>query len=156
MAAEPDFHIVLVNPEIPPNTGTTARLCAATDSRLHLIAPLGFSLEDRYLRRAGLDYWPHVDVEVHADWESFVRKHPAASLRLYSAKADRSYTSARYQRGDFLVFGGETSGLPGELLDRYAERTCTIPMSGQKVRSLNLANAAAIVLYEALRQIGRV
>jgi tRNA (cytidine/uridine-2'-O-)-methyltransferase len=153
--ADPDFHIVLVNPEIPPNTGTTARLCAATDTRLHLVGPLGFSLEDRYLRRAGLDYWPHVDLEVHADWESFLGKHPGCCLRLYSARAERSYTAARYQHGDFLVFGAETHGLPAELLAGHAERTYAIPMSGRNVRSLNLANAAAIVLYEALRQIGR-
>jgi tRNA (cytidine/uridine-2'-O-)-methyltransferase len=155
VAADPDFHIVLVNPEIPPNTGTTARLCAATDTRLHLVGPLGFSLEDRYLRRAGLDYWPHVDLEVHADWESFLGGHPGRCLRLFSARAERSYTSAKYRRGDFLVFGAETHGLPAELLARHADRAYTIPMSGRDVRSLNLANAAAIVLYEALRQIGR-
>jgi tRNA (cytidine/uridine-2'-O-)-methyltransferase len=155
MAAEPDFHVVLVAPEIPQNTGTTARLCAATGTRLHLVGPLGFSLEDRYLRRAGLDYWPHVDLEVHADWQSFRATHGAAPLRLFSAKAERSYTSIHYERGDFLVFGGETRGLAKDLLAQHAERTCTIPMQGTKVRSLNLANAAAIVLYEGLRQIGR-
>lgn len=153
--AEPDFHVVLVAPEIPPNTGTTARLCAATATRLHLVGPLGFSLDDRYLRRAGLDYWPHVDVEVHADWPAFSARYPRASLHLFSARAQRSYTSVRYRRGDFLVFGAETRGLPAELLAAQAERVRTIPMSGTGVRSLNLANAAAIVLYEALRQSGR-
>lgn len=152
---EPDFHVVLVAPEIPPNTGTTARLCAATTTRLHLVGPLGFSLENRYLRRAGLDYWPHVDVEVYDDWRSFRARHPRASLRLFSAHARCSYTSVRYERGDFLVFGGETGGLPEDLLADHAERSYTIPMSGTKVRSLNLANAVAIVLYEALRQRGR-
>jgi tRNA (cytidine/uridine-2'-O-)-methyltransferase len=152
--AKPDFHVVLVAPEIPPNTGTTARLCAATATRLHLVGPLGFSLEDRYLRRAGLDYWPHVDVEVYDDWSHFRGRHPDASLRLFSAKAERSYTSVAYERGDFLVFGGETRGLAPEILAAHAERAYTIPMSGA-VRSLNLANAAAIVLYEALRQTGR-
>ncbi|MGH7899679.1 MAG: tRNA (cytidine(34)-2'-O)-methyltransferase [Candidatus Binatia bacterium] len=155
MTAPPDFHVVLVNPEIPPNTGTTARLCAATDTRLHLVGPLGFSLEDRYLRRAGLDYWPHVDLEVHADWQAFRERHRAARLRLFSARAERSYTSARYQRGDFLVFGAETHGLPAKLLAEHGEHTYVIPMSGRGVRSLNLANSAAIVLYEALRQIGQ-
>lgn len=149
------LNVVLVEPEIPPNTGTTARLCAATDTRLHLVGPLGFSLEDRYLRRAGLDYWPHVELETHADWEEFTRRHPAGRLRFFSARAIRSYTSAAYTAGDFLVFGGETRGLSAELLRRHADRAYTIPMSGRHVRSLNLANAAAIVVYEALRQLGR-
>jgi tRNA (cytidine/uridine-2'-O-)-methyltransferase len=152
---EPELHVVLVAPEIPPNTGTTARLCAATETRLHLVGPLGFSLADRHLRRAGLDYWPEVDVELHDDWGSFRRRHPRARLYLFSARADRSYTSAAYRRGDFLVFGGEARGLPRELLARHADRTYTIPMRRRSVRSLNLANAAAIVLYEALRQFGR-
>lgn len=154
-SAEPDFHVVLVAPEIPPNTGTTARLCAATNTRLHLVGPLGFSLEDRYLRRAGLDYWPHVDVEVHDDWPSFRRRYGDASLRLFSAKATTSYTDVAYAHGDFLVFGGETRGLPRDVLAEYTERCYVIPMRGANVRSLNLANAAAIVLYEALRQTGR-
>jgi len=147
--------VVLVAPEIPPNTGTTARLCAATNTRLHLVGPLGFSLEDRYLRRAGLDYWPFVDVEVHDDWKAFCEQHADASLRLYSAKATKSYTAVSYERGDFLVFGGETSGLAADILAAHTDRSYVIPMSGTQVRSLNLANAAAIVLYEALRQVGR-
>jgi len=153
--SEPDFHVVLVEPEIPQNTGTTARLCAATATRLHLVGPLGFSLEDRYLRRAGLDYWPHVDLETHTDWSELVGKHPTPRLLMFSARASHSYTSVAYRPGDFLVFGGETRGLPREILAQHAERTYRIPMSGEAVRSLNLANAAAIVLYEALRQIGR-
>jgi len=155
MPAEPDFHVVLVAPEIPQNTGTTARLCAATETRLHLIGPLGFSLEDRHLRRAGLDYWPHVDLEVHADWTSFRARHPTAPLRLFSARAERSFTTLEYRRGDFLVFGGETRGLDPAILSEHADATYAIPMTGRAVRSLNLANAAAIVLYEALRQLGR-
>ena len=152
----PRLHVVLVAPEIPPNTGTTARLCAATGSRLHLVGPLGFSLEDRYLRRAGLDYWPHVDVELHEDWNAFRGRHPNARLRLFSARAPRSYTSAAYESGDFLVFGGETRGLPHEILEQYAGQTYAIPMSSRAVRSLNLANAVAIVVYEGLRQLGHV
>ena len=155
MPADPDFHLVLVAPEIPPNTGTTARLCAATGTSLHLVGPLGFSIEDRHLRRAGLDYWPAVELERYDDWQGFREKHPSAPLRLFSARASRSYTSIEYRRGDFLVFGGETRGLPAELLREHAGRTYTIPMRTAVVRSLNLANAAAIVLYEALRQIGR-
>jgi tRNA (cytidine/uridine-2'-O-)-methyltransferase len=154
-SADPLLHVVLVAPEIPPNTGTTARLCAATETRLHLVGPLGFSLADRHLRRAGLDYWPQVDVEIHTDWASFRRQHPRARLYLFSARAERAYTSVAYRSGDFLVFGGETRGLAPELLARHANRTYAIPMAGQSVRSLNLANAVAIVLYEALRQLGR-
>src|SRR5207237_1022949 len=150
MPAEPDFHVILVAPEIPQNTGTTARLCAATGTRLHLVGPLGFSLDDRYLRRAGLDYWPHVDLEVHRDWPDFRARHPSASLRLFSARAERSYTDVAYRRGDFLVFGGETRGLSNEILDAHRDRACVIPMASPHVRSLNLANAAAIVVYEAL------
>jgi len=154
MPAEPILHVVLVEPEIPQNTGTTARLCAATATRLHLVGPLGFSLEDRYLRRAGLDYWPNVDLAVHIDWESFRLAHPQASLWLFSARASRSFTDARYRPGDFLVFGGETRGLPPALLAEERDRALRIPMRGAAVRSLNLANAAAIVAYEALRQLG--
>jgi tRNA (cytidine/uridine-2'-O-)-methyltransferase len=155
MSAEPILHIVLVAPEIPQNTGTTARLCAATAARLHLVGPLGFSLEDRYLRRAGLDYWPNVDLELHTDWDGFRAKHRAAPLWLFSARASRSYTDVRYRPGDFLVFGGETRGLPESLLALHDQWSLTIPMQGTAVRSLNLANAAAIVAYEALRQLGR-
>jgi len=154
MLAEPILHVVLVQPEIPQNTGTTARLCAATAARLHLVGPLGFSLEDRYLRRAGLDYWPNVDLEVHADWECFRLKHPRASFWLFSARAQRSYSDVRYRPADFLVFGGETRGLPPALLAEGGDRALRIPMRGTAVRSLNLANAAAIVAYEALRQLG--
>ena len=155
MPAEPVLHVVLVEPEIPQNTGTTARLCAATASRLHLVGPLGFSLQDRYLRRAGLDYWRSVDLELYADWESFRAEHRAAPLWLFSARASRSYTDVHYRPGDFLVFGGETRGLPAALLAEHRDRSLLIPMHGTAVRSLNLANAAAIVAYEALRQLGR-
>jgi len=149
------LHVVLVEPEIPPNTGTTARLCAATDTTLHLVGPLGFSLEDRYLRRAGLDYWPHVRLRSHASWEDFRTSKPTAPLYLFSAQASRPYTSVSYRPGDYLVFGGETRGLPASLLEEHRDRALRIPMSNPNVRSLNLANAAAIVLYEALRQLGR-
>ena len=155
MPAEPILHVVLVRPEIPQNTGTTARLCAATAARLHLVGPLGFSLDDRYLRRAGLDYWPSVDLELHTDWDSFRSKHRAASLWLFSARASRSYTDVRYRPGDFMVFGGEARGLPADLLARDPDRSLRIPIDRTVVRSLNLANAVAIVAYEALRQLGR-
>jgi len=146
--------VVLVAPEIPQNTGSIARLCAATHTRLHLIKPLGFSLEDRYLKRAGLDYWPWVDLHVYEDWADFRRAHAAARLHLLSARAQRSYAEASYRRGDFLVFGRETKGLPAELLTAHAEDTYVIPIDSPHVRSLNLANAVSIVLYEGRRQLG--
>jgi tRNA (cytidine/uridine-2'-O-)-methyltransferase len=150
------MHIVFVEPEIPPNTGTTARLCAATNTSFHLVGPLGFSLEDRYLKRAGLDYWPHVDVHYYPHWEDFLARRPVGRLLAFSAKATRSYTQVRYQPDDFLVFGSETRGLSDEIRTALADSLYTIPMQGTYVRSLNLANAAAIVLYEALRQLKQV
>ena len=150
------MQIVFVEPEIPPNTGTTARLCAATRSPLHLVGPLGFSLDDRYLKRAGLDYWPAVDLHVYASWSAFLERRPPGRLLAFSARAQRSYTTVRYQPDDLLVFGSETRGLSEAIRTEYAETLYTIPMPGARVRSLNLSNAAAIVLYEALRQLGRV
>lgn len=149
------MHIVFVEPEIPPNTGTTARLCAATDTSFHLVGPLGFSLDDRYLKRAGLDYWPHVDVHYYPHWEDFLARRPSGRLLAFSAKATRSYTQVCYTPNDLLVFGSETRGLPEYIRAALADSLYTIPMQGTHVRSLNLANAAAIVLYEALRQSGK-
>ena len=151
------MHIVFVEPEIPPNTGTTARLCAATQSPFHLVGPLGFSLEDRYLKRAGLDYWPAVDLHVYQSWRSFLEQRPPRPFAGLSPHAPRrSYTTVRYQPDDLLVFGSETRGLSESIRTEYAETLYTIPMPGAQVRSLNLSNAAAIVLYEALRQLGQV
>jgi tRNA (cytidine/uridine-2'-O-)-methyltransferase len=151
----PALHVVLVAPEIPPNTGSIARLCAATQIRLHLIRPLGFSLENRYLKRAGLDYWPHVDVHVHDDWQHFRTQQRGARMLFFSARATRSYLSAGYAPGDHLVFGSETKGLPPALLAAHRDATYVIPIFSPHVRSLNLSNAASIVVYEALRQLGR-
>jgi tRNA (cytidine/uridine-2'-O-)-methyltransferase len=151
---EPVFHIVLVRPEIPQNTGSIARLAAATRTRLHLIGPLGFSLEDRYLKRAGLDYWPLVDLRTYRDWSEFAAANPAPPARYFSARAARSYLTAEYARGDYLFFGGETKGLGAEFLAGHADRTYRIPIFEAGVRSLNLANAVSIVVYEALRQTG--
>jgi tRNA (cytidine/uridine-2'-O-)-methyltransferase len=150
------MHIVFVEPEIPPNTGTTARLCAATNTSFHLIGPLGFSLEDRYLKRAGLDYWPYVDVRYYPHWADFLARRPSGRLLAFSAKATRSYTQIHYADDDLLIFGSETRGLPDYIRTALAESLYTIPMQGTHVRSLNLANAAAIVLYEALRQLKQV
>ncbi len=156
--SEPPFHIVLVRPEIPQNTGSIARLAAATRSRLHLVGPLGFSLEDRYLKRAGLDYWPLVDLRVYQEWDEFDRTHQNASrvtnFKYFSAHAENSYLQADFHRHDFLVFGSETKGLGTDFLRPRHESAYRIPIFEPGVRSLNLANAVAIVLYEALRQSG--
>ncbi len=149
------MHVVLVEPEIPPNTGSIGRLCAATGTPLHLIEPLGFQIDDRHLRRAGLDYWPYVEVHRYPSWDSFAAAHADAPLQLFSARAPRSYTTCRYGTGDFLVFGGESRGLALALREAHATRLYGIPMYNPSVRSLNLATAVGIVLYEALRQLGR-
>jgi tRNA (cytidine/uridine-2'-O-)-methyltransferase len=154
-AAEPaaGLRVVLVQPEIPPNTGSIARLCAATAVPLHLVRPLGFSLEDRYLRRAGLDYWPHVDLYVHDDWPAFLTAERPASLVCFSARATRSYLDAPLTDSvAYLVFGGETRGLDDTLRETYADSLYSIPILTPHVRSLNLSNAVSIAVYEALRQ----
>ncbi|HUY18491.1 MAG TPA: tRNA (cytidine(34)-2'-O)-methyltransferase [Candidatus Binataceae bacterium] len=150
----PTLNIVLVRPEIPQNSGSIARLAAATRTRLHLVGPLGYSLEDRYLKRAGLDYWPLVDLRCYAGWEAFVAEHGAARCRYFSVHAGRSYLEASYASGDFLVFGSETRGLGRDFLATRAEASYRIPIFEPGVRSLNLANAVSIVVYEALRQTG--
>ncbi len=147
------FHIVLVAPEIPQNTGTIGRLAVSTDAVLHLVDPLGFSLEDKYLKRAGLDYWKFLDLRRHPDWEDFLAGvEPGARLRFFSTHGERSYFEERYVPGDYLVFGRESAGLPEEFYERDREELRVIPMPGAHSRSLNLANAVSIVLYEALRQ----
>lgn len=147
------FRVVLVEPEIPPNTGSVARTCAATQTPLHLIEPLGFRIDDRSLKRAGIDYWHLVDVSVHGSFDAFTAAHPAARVHVFTGHAERSYLEADLEPGDALVFGKESVGLPPELVRRHAGRAWGIPMSGG-VRSLNLSNAVAIVLFEALRRHG--
>ncbi|MFL6590146.1 MAG: tRNA (cytidine(34)-2'-O)-methyltransferase [Chthoniobacterales bacterium] len=145
------FNVVLVEPEIPPNTGNIGRLCLATGSTLHLVKPLGFSLNDRELKRAGLDYWPEVEVRL---WDSFTELYRArggdSRFFFLTTKAKRAYHDVQFQEGDFLVFGRETKGLPAPLLNEHSASLLTIPMRG--TRSLNLATAVAIVLFEAVRQ----
>ena len=148
----PPFHVVLVEPEIPPNTGAVARTCAATRSPLHLVGTLGFSIEDHAVRRAGLDYWHLVDIHRHESFDAFEKSAQSNRIHLFSAKARRSYLEADLRPGDALVFGRESVGLPEELLVGHG-RVWGIPTAG-RVRSLNLSNAVAIVLYEALRQSG--
>ena len=151
----PPLHVVLVQPEIPPNTGSIARLCAATFTRLHLVRPLGFSLSDRHLKRAGLDYWPHVDVRVHDDWSAFVASERPATMVCLSARAEPAYLTAPLERVPlYLVFGGETSGLPDSVRLACATALYRIPIFSPHVRSLNLATAVAVVLYEVLRRRG--
>ncbi|MEB2284933.1 MAG: tRNA (uridine(34)/cytosine(34)/5-carboxymethylaminomethyluridine(34)-2'-O)-methyltransferase TrmL [Polyangiaceae bacterium UTPRO1] len=145
------MHVALVEPEIPPNTGSIARLCAATGTPLHLIGRLGFSIDDKQLKRAGLDYWPYVDVRRHADWAAFAAAVPGRRLG-FSARATRLYTEAAYAPDDVLVFGCETRGLPPALKEELAAHLYAIPITSQHVRSLNLATAVAVVLYEAIRQ----
>ena len=147
------MNIVLVEPEIPQNTGNIARTCAATGTVLHLIEPLGFSLDDRYLKRAGLDYWHLMEYHVYRDLEEFLSQHPGIRAHFATTKAPRGYHEAEYRNGDFLFFGCETRGLPENILQKVYDRCIRIPMR-EEARSLNLANSAAIVLYEALRQIG--
>jgi len=147
------FHLVLVAPEIPPNTGTIGRLCVCTDTPLHLIRPLGFSLDEAQVRRAGLDYWRFVNLQVHDDWDAFLRACRPRRLVFASTRGSRTIYQCRFAADDFLVFGNETAGLPEEFYQRYAADLYTIPMPGRHARSHNLANAASIVLYEALRQV---
>jgi tRNA (cytidine/uridine-2'-O-)-methyltransferase len=148
------LHIALIEPRIPPNTGNIARLCAATDTSLHLIEPLGFSVDDASLRRAGLDYWESVDLWIHTGWRTFRDAMSRERCLYFSANATRPLTEARFRQNSVLIFGNETDGMPDRILEKYPERCFTIPMQSGKVRSLNLATAAGIVLYEALRQLG--
>jgi tRNA (cytidine/uridine-2'-O-)-methyltransferase len=151
--AHTPLHVVLVEPEIPPNTGNIARLCAATASTLHLVGTLGFRIDEKAVRRAGIDYWHLVEIRRHLDLSHFRHALPGARCLLLSASGERSYLEADFRAGDALVFGRESVGLPDELLEAHRESVFGIPTLGP-VRSLNLANAAAIVVYEALRQIG--
>ncbi len=147
------MNIVLIEPEIPPNTGNVARLCAATKTRLHLIEPLGFSLDDRQLKRAGMDYWRQVEWHRWPDWGAFQAKLPVgARLWLVESNGPRRYSEVRFAAEDYLVFGRETTGLPRQLLTENHDRWLRIPMFNRASRSLNLSNCAAIVLFEALRQ----
>lgn len=151
----PILHIAMVEPDIAPNVGTIARMCAATGVRLHLIGKLGFRLNDKALRRAGLDYWQHVDLLQHLTWEAFRNDYPQLRSFALSAKATTKYTSIYFARGDCLILGSESQGLPDKLLKGpEALPSCTIPMPTGHVRCINVALAAGIVTYEALRQIG--
>ena len=145
------MNIILHEPEIPANTGNIGRTCVATGTSLHLIKPLGFSLEEKALRRAGLDYWPHLDVHVYESFEDFLEKHPGAKIYMATTTAHKRYDVPRYGPDCFIMFGKESAGIPEEILVEYEETCVRIPMN-ENIRSLNLSNSVAIVLYEALRQ----
>ena len=145
--------IVLVAPEIPQNTGTIGRLCACTGAALHLIEPLGFSLDESRIRRAGLDYWQHISVSVHPSWEAFLAAESPEKLVFCSTKTERNVYEVRFAGDEYLVFGNEGSGLPPEFYETYRTQLFTIPMPGEHARSHNLANSVSIVLYEAMRQV---
>jgi tRNA (cytidine/uridine-2'-O-)-methyltransferase len=147
------LHVALWEPEIPPNTGNVARLCAATGAKLHLVGRLGFRIDDRSLRRAGLDYWEAVEVCTHATFAELESAIGVEHIWCVETPAPRRYTEAAFRDGDCLVFGSESKGLPPEVRERHATRTIGIPMPTDRVRSLNLATTAGIVLYEALRQL---
>ncbi len=148
------LRVVLVHPQIPPNTGNIARTCAATGTQLHLVAPLGFELSDRYLKRAGLDYWPSVDLHYHQDTEAFITYYQRVGGRLlgFTVRGERNYLDHNYQEGDWLLFGSETDGLPASILE-LCQSTVFIPIDKTIVRSLNLSVSAAVALFEARRQL---
>lgn len=150
--ADDSLHIVLYQPQIPGNTGNIARLCAGADIWLHLIEPLGYELDNKHLRRAGLDYWPHVKLCVHPDFEAVEEIFPHERMYFFSKKATHRYTEVDYQPGSVFVFGRETTGLSDEIMARYDDQLIRIPIT-DKVRSLNLSNACAVAVYEALRQL---
>jgi tRNA (cytidine/uridine-2'-O-)-methyltransferase len=157
MKYEPALHIVLYQPEIPHNTGSVGRTCVAVGAKLWLVRPLSFRIDDYYLRRAGLDYWEHLEWEIADDWPSLLKTleqvTPQRPPWLFTKTAERPYTSVTYERGDVLVFGSESSGVPPTILEAHPDRTLRIPIRAQ-VRSLNLSNSVAIAAYEALRQWG--
>ena len=149
------MHVVLLEPEIPPNTGNVARLCAATKTKLDLVEPFGFKLDDAQLKRAGMDYWQHVECRRWPNWSAFEKTLPAnAQLWFIESNGPRLYTEVAFQHDDYLVFGRETAGLPKKLLEANRDRWLRIPMFNPEVRSLNLSNCVALVLFEALRQQG--
>jgi len=149
------IHIALVEPEIPPNTGNVARSCAATESVLHLIKPLGFSIDDKQLKRAGLDYWPFVKLFVHESLDGFLDEYQNRRMFFSTTKGKKHYNDVTFADEDIIVFGKETAGLPKDIIEKYKDNSIRIPMAADtRLRSLNLSNAVNIVLFEALRQLG--
>lgn len=147
------MNIVLLEPEIPQNAGNISRTCAVTGSSLHFIKPMGFSTSDKHLKRAGLDYWQYLDVHYYENFQDFLDENPGAKIFMATTKAEKMYTDVEFSENDFIMFGKESAGIPEEILVKYRENCIRIPMMG-KLRSLNLSNSVAIILYEALRQQG--
>lgn len=146
------FHIVLVAPDIPQNTGTIGRLCVNCKCALHLIHPLGFIIDDKHLKRSGLDYWQFLEVHEYESFDDFIAQRTPENFFFFTTKTDRVFWDVEYPLGSYLIFGSETRGLPPELYERYSDRLVTLPMNGEHARSLNLANSVSIALFEALRQ----
>ena len=146
------FNVVLVHPEIPNNTGNIGRLCLGSGARLHLIKPLGFELDNTRLKRAGLDYWPHIDVTIYENFEEFLHKNKPSKMAFLTSHSQKIYTEIPFEKDLFIIFGKESQGLDHELIQQYCDQCYKIPMYSPKIRSLNLANAVGIVLYEGLRQ----
>lgn len=149
-----NLNIVLYQPEIPQNTGNIARTCVLTDSKLHLIKPLGFSLDEKHLKRAGLDYWQYLDLEIHESYEDFRNKYKEANIYLSTTKRSRIYSQVTFKEGDFIMFGRESSGVPEYIREDIKDNCIRVPMINTTTRSLNLSNSVSIVAYEALRQLG--
>jgi tRNA (cytidine/uridine-2'-O-)-methyltransferase len=148
-----NLNIVLFQPEIPQNTGNIARTCVLTNSKLHLIKPLGFSLEEKHLKRAGLDYWQYLDMEIHESYEEFREKYKEGNFYFSTTKANKIYTEVQYSEGDFIIFGKESAGLPDYIRDSNIDSLIRVPMLQTSTRSLNLSNTVAIVAYEVMRQM---
>ena len=147
------LNIVLFNPEIPQNTGNIGRLCVCNNHRLHLIKPLGFELTDKYLKRAGMDYWQYLDYRIYENWEDFCEKNPEANIHFLSTKTKKIFWDCEFKANDYLIFGSEGKGLPPHFYEDYRDKLITIPMDGEHCRSLNLANSVSIVMFEAMRQL---
>ena len=153
---KPNINIVLINPQIPQNTGSIGRLCVGLDARLHLIRPLGFTITDRNVQRAGLDYWKHLKLFIHDDWNTFLKTEKPNQLCFGSTKGTQPHTACSYDENCYLVFGSESHGLPEKFYTTYKDSLYQIPMPGKHARSLNLANSVAIMMYEAHRQITKI
>ncbi|MBA65117.1 MAG: tRNA (uridine(34)/cytosine(34)/5-carboxymethylaminomethyluridine(34)-2'-O)-methyltransferase TrmL [Candidatus Marinimicrobia bacterium] len=148
------FTVALLEPQIPPNTGSTGRLCGATNTSLHIVGELGFELSDRTLKRAGLDYWDHIDWKYFPNVDNYITSIAQNdTFHLLTTKSSTPYTERKFKKGDFIIFGSETSGIDEKILKKYWNKSCTIPMANQNIRSLNLATSVGIVLYEAIRQV---
>ena len=152
-SSEINFHIVLYQPEIPANTGNIGRLCVGTNSMLHIIKPMRFLLTDKLVKRAGLDYWDKLSLKIHDSLDDFLTEFPDNNIYFCTTKTDKKFTELKYEKGDVFIFGPESRGIPEDILNKYQKHNITIPMSS-KIRSINLSNSVAIVIYEAWRQIG--